>query len=293
MTQSIATRRDLRELRTLYTLKPHFRDIVVEGRDDAAWVRWYLSEHRVDHVKVFAVDDRVTVPSDVVLKSHADVNARGRVVALSAEYDEWGLSQPSLTCIADADYDIYEPVASTDSLLKTDFAAMEVYVLTDRPLTKFLVASAKSEVVAKDLISMLKPAWATLYALRYVLHRHSSGLSLTDKFAGKVWNGSGQVVGAARNLLLACSPSPTRDALDQLLSLHERFLAAIPSDSLDGIRGHDIAPLVIKFLNLKNSMARPEEVERLMRQSVELVDLDNFDLFKSLRSRVGAELTSS
>ncbi len=288
MIESTSTRRDLGELRTLYMIKPHFRDVVVEGRDDAAWVRWYLSEHQIEHVKVFAVDDRVTVPSDVVLSTHADVNARGRVIALSAEYEKWKLGQPSLTCIADYDYDLFETVPSFESLLKTDFAAMEVYALSERPLTKFLVASAKSEVVAKDLVSMLKPAWATLYALRYVLHRHSDGLSLTDKFANKSLNSSGQVVDAARALLISCTPSPARDVLDSLLALHADFLAAIPQDSLHGIRGHDIAPLVIKFLNLRNSMARPEEVERLMRQSIELADLDEFGLFRSLRSRVAA-----
>lgn len=288
MTDATAIRRDLRELRILYTLKPHFRDVVVEGRDDAAWVKWYLSEHDVDHVKVFAVDDRVTVPREVVLEYHADVNARGRVVALSAEYEEWGVGQPSLTCIADADYDLFEPDAPASSLLMTDFAAMEVYTLKARPLTKFLVASAKSEIVAEDLLSMLKPAWATLYTLRYVLHRHSDGLSLTEKFASKTVNSSGPIVDAARDLLSSCRPSPTRDVLDQLLSLHSSYLSKVPSETLHGIRGHDIAPLVIKFLNLKNSMARPEEIERLMRQSVELVDLEDFDLFKSLRSRITA-----
>lgn len=288
MIGSTSTRRDLRELRTLYTIKPHFRDVVVEGRDDAAWVRWYLSEHQIEHVKVFAIDDRVTVPRDVVLNAHVDVNARGRVVALSAEYEQWQLGQPSLTCIADSDYDLFETAPSFDGLLKTDYAAMEVYTLSERPLTKFLLASAKSEVVAKDLVSMLKPAWATLYALRYVLHRHSDGLSLTDKFANKSLDSSGQVVDATRALLMSCNPSPTRESLDNLLALHADFLSAIPQNSLHGIRGHDIAPLVIKFLSLKNSMAKPEEVERLMRQSVELVDLDEFNLFKSLRSRVAA-----
>lgn len=286
MTESTSTRRELHELRTLYTLNPHFRDVIVEGRDDAAWVRWYLSEHGIEHVKVFAVDDRVTVPREIVVESHRDVNARGRVIALAKAYENWQPSQPSLTCIADSDYDVFDTEQPTASLLKTDFAAMEVYALAERPLSKFLVASAKSSVAANSLISILKPAWATLYALRYVLHRHSDGMALTDKFANKCVDNSGQMVADARGLLVSCSPSPTRDVLDQLLSIHADYLAQIPDDPLQGIRGHDIAPLVIRFLRLKNSMARPDEVERLMRQSIELRDLDEFDLFKSLRSRL-------
>lgn len=288
MTGASSVRRELSELRTLYRLYPHFRDVVVEGRDDAAWIRWFLSEYELEHVRVFAVDDRVEVPREAVLKFHSEVNARGRVVALASEYDGWGINNPALTCIADSDYDSLENTSQSRSLLKTDYAAMEVYALEERPLSKFLVTSAKSEVSAQDVVSILKPAWTVLYALRYVLHKHSEGTKLTDKFANRCVNSAGEVVADARELLRACNPSPSGDFLARLLELHEECLSQIPDSRLDGIRGHDIAPLIIRFLGLKNALARPDEVERLMRQSIERRDLEQFGLFSCLKSRVAS-----
>lgn len=279
-------RRELRELRMLYYLKPHFRDIIVEGRDDAAWINWYISEHRMPNARVYAVDDRAVVPSELVKQFHAEVNARGRVVTLANEFSKWEISSPSLTCIIDADFDLLEPSAYPTSLLTTDYAAMEVYALEKRPLSKFLLTSAKAEVDASSITSLLKPAWAALYALRYVLHRHHEGSRLANKWADKCVDGTGQVVTDVRELLRTARPAPDRDFFDQLLDLHERYLNQIPNDTLDGIRGHDIAPLIIRFLGLKNELADVKYVERLLKQSLELRDLDEHALFTNLRQRL-------
>lgn len=284
--KSSSTRRELRELLTLYKLKPHFRDIVVEGRDDAAWLKWYLSEHGAKNTMVFAVDDRVTIPREMVSEVHNDVNARGRVVALAVESEKWSLPQPSLTCVVDSDFELFEPDVTPVGLFKTDYAAMEVYALTDRPLSKFLVASAKSNIEASTLVAGLRPAWAVLYALRYVLHRHSGGARLTSRFAEKCINDAGEVVANVRELLRMVSPTPTQSALEELLALHGQYLNQIPGDTLQGIRGHDIAPMIIRFLRLKNDLADPAHVERLLKQSLELRDLDEEVLFRQLRDRV-------
>lgn len=288
MTNSSATRRELRELLTLYKLKPHFRDIIVEGRDDAAWLKWYLSEHSAQNTMVFAVDDRVTIPREIVSEVHNDVNARGRVVALAAEFEKWNLPQPSLTCVVDSDFDLFEPGTVHDGLLKTDYAAMEVYALADRPLSKFLIASAKSTIEASTLMAALKPAWAVLYALRYVLHRHSEGARMAGRFADKCINDAGEVVANVRELLRIVSPTPARSALEELLALHGQYLERIPRDTLQGIRGHDIAPMIVRFLRLKNDLADPAHVERLLKQSLELRDLDEHRLFRQLKDRVAS-----
>ncbi|MEU0502753.1 hypothetical protein [Nocardia sp. NPDC005998] len=259
--------------------------MIVEGRDDASWLKWYFAEHGID-AKAFSVDDRVTVPGDLVSTVHTEINARGRVIALAVESEMWGLPQPSLTCIIDSDFDIFEPSQTAVSLLKTDYAAMEVYALTERPLSKFLIASAKADIQASSLTALLKPAWAILYALRYVLHRHGDGAKLAKKFADKCINNAGDLVVNASELLRSSQPSPSRDALSQLLGLHQEYMRAIPEASLHGIRGHDIAPIIIRFLKLKNELADPKVVEHLMRQSVELIDLDDQPMFQQLKSRI-------
>ena len=285
---SSSVKRELKELRTLYSIRPHFRDILVEGRDDAAWIRWYLSEKQVPHVRVYAVDDRVLISSETVTKYHPEVNARGRVVAAAHVFESWGLTQPSLTAIADADFDVFDRPEKVPSLLKTDYAAMEVYALEARPLSKFLAVSAKSDISAKDLTSLLKPAWASLYALRYVLHRHQDGAKLTDKFAQKCISKPKQVLVDVRKLLLATNPQPSRTVLEELLKLHLNYLNKLPPDAMQGIRGHDIAPLLVRYLGLKNDLADPGHIERLMRQAVESVDLDAQPLFQKLRVRISS-----
>lgn len=286
MSARSVTRRTLQELQVLYALHPNLRDVVVEGRDDAAWLRWYLAEHGLS-AGVYAVDDRVTVPSEMVRPVHQDVNPRGRVVALAAAAKGWSLPGPSLTCVVDADFDLFEAGESPDDLLTTDYASMEVYALAKRPLSKFLVSMAKSEIEAEELVALLKPAWAVVYSLRYVLHRHTDGARLADNFADRCFNSSREIVADVQELLRAVTPSPRREMLSEILKLHAEFLEKVPGgDSLQGIRGHDIAPMIIRFLRLRNDMAHPDNVEKIMRSALELRDLDDYDLFRRLRERV-------
>lgn len=285
-TEQSQPRRELRELRTLYILNPHFRDIIVEGRDDAAWINWYISEHRIPNARVYAVDDRAVVPGEVVKLFHPEINARGRVVALANEFSNWNIPSPSLTAIIDADFDLLEPTEYPSSLLTTDYAAMEVYALEQRPLSKFLLISAKANVDASTLTSLLKPAWAAMYALRYVIHRHHEGARLANKWAEKCVDNAGQIIVDVRELLRTVTPTPGKEFFDDLLGMHEHYLSKIPDSTLDGIRGHDIAPLIIRFLGFKNEFADIKYVERLLRQSLELRDLEEHDMFTNLRQRL-------
>jgi hypothetical protein len=282
-------RRRIQELRTLYTLKPHFRDVVVEGRDDAALLNWFMAEHGIPHVKAFAVDDRVEIPRDVVEPVHPEINVRGRVVALAHEAEQWGLAEPSITCVIDSDFDLLDGVERPEGiLLATDYAAMEVYALETRPLSKFLLAVAKSELDVLELRSLLKPVWAVVFALRYVLHRHANGAALVDGFANACIDGAGDVVADASSLMRHVAPTPNAKRIQELLELHAEYIGRIPEADLQGIRGHDIAPVLVSFLRLRNDLAQPKQVERLLRQSLELRDLDEQPLFQRLLARLSA-----
>lgn len=279
--------RKVAELRTLYKLKPHFRDVIVEGRDDAAWINWYMGEIGAEHARAFAVDDRVEVPADLVSALSHEINARGRVLAIGHEAAAWADGHDlSLTCVIDSDFHVYDNREVPQCVLMTDFASMEVYSLQARPLTKFLALSAKADVSAEYLVSLLKPAWAALYALRYVLHNHADGARIVNRFAEKTVDSAGNIIFDAREMLRTAQPSPSRELLERLLELHSEYIDRIPKTSLDGIRGHDISPILIQFLQLKNDFAKVPIVEKLLRSSIELRDLDGANLFTQLKNRL-------
>lgn len=280
-------RKTLTELETTYKLHPTIKDVIVEGRDDANLLKWYLRQFVGAEVQVYAVDDRVDIPRELVESVHRDINARGRVIALAAEAEKWGVSEQALTCIVDADYDLLEDhILDFPTLLRTDYAAMEVYSLHERPLSKFIANIAKSEISASSLVARLKPVWAMIYAVRYILHTACDGQSLVHNFAAKCVSTSGQAMADARELLRASDPTLKGESLAALMELHQRYVDKIPADTLDGIRGHDIAPMLIRFFGLKNSMANEETIETMLRMGLEAADLESFELFQVLKQRI-------
>lgn len=208
-------------------------------------------------------------------------------MALASLAEEWQLPEASITCIVDDDFDLLDQsLPELTALLRTDYAAMEVYSLTERPLSKFLYVVAKSDLEASTVLSLLWPAWASVYALRHVIHNHADGMRLGSRFAERCINDVGEVTADVASLLRSCSPSPKAATLQQLLDLHTATLQRIPNGSLRAVRGHDVAPLLIQYLDLKNDLAKVENVERLLRQSLEAADLDEFRMFQSLLDRL-------
>lgn len=285
-------RRTLEELKTNYLLYPEYREVFVEGRIDARVLKWFLSENGLTDVQVFAVDDRVDVPSEVVCAVHPEVNARGRVVALAQTSAAWGLSGPSITCIIDADFDCLDNpnYGACATLLCTDYSAMEVYVLKERPLTKLLGQVADPGTLANQVVATLTPAWRRLYALRYVAHRHSDELSPPKSFAKRCIQQNGELRSVSE-MIRTFSPSPTQDEVERLSRIFDATIKNLPKHPLQGIRGHDIAPLLISFLGLTNEFAKDEVIEALMRQSMELRDFMEENLFERLILRLKADST--
>ncbi len=150
--------RRLEELQVLYELEPSLRDIVVEGRSDAELVRWYLNQKGLRSVKVFPIDDRAVVERDVVLRAGGEVGPRGRVLGLAVAASDWRLSDPSLTCVIDADWDCLDDVHEIEGLLRTDYGSLDGYLFQERPLQKLLDLVIQRDVHAEEQIAALMPA---------------------------------------------------------------------------------------------------------------------------------------
>jgi len=271
----------------MYESRPHLRDVVVEGRNDAALLRAYVAELDLPHVQVHAVEDRVAIPREVLVAHGLDLRSnRAKVQALAYEAERWSVNEATLTCIVDADFDCFADSRKSRFLLTTDYAAMDVYGLLERPFTKFLSVAAKSGASANEVLGVLKPVWELAFVVRYALQLGHGEQATLGRFEEKCVPRPGEVHVDMARVLEAVNPLPRGARRADLENECDRLLAALPEGPLTAIRGHDIAPLLRAFLGLKNELAKPETVELLMRLAIENGDLHEQPMFRDLGVRL-------
>lgn len=291
MTGNSLTQRPLIELRTLYQKSPRTRDVIVEGRDDARLVSWYLTERGLDALTI-AVDDRAVVPSDLVIRSGGEVGPRGRVIALAREVDDWELTEPSISCVIDLDRDPLEKKLPErgGSLIVTDFGTMEVYMFQDRPFNQFLRVVLGRNDDAEALREKTLPALNDLYLVRAALHWSGMGIALVRDIATSCAPDGDYLTLNAEDLLSRSLQGSDKERISDLLAEVARLRKFLPENRLRAVRGHDMSPVIIRALGLRNVWARQDAFESAWRGCLQASDLDAFDLFRTLRSRVGIKL---
>lgn len=288
MSTADATLRTPEELRTLFELRPHLRDVIVEGRSDALLVQHFLRHAGAsDHLRVLAVDDRARIDSETVRRFGASVGARGRVVALAEHASTWALPEPSLTCIVDLDWNSIERPEARDGLLYTDFGSMDVYALQSGVVQKFLELVVGDITDADTIIREIIPPLRDLFAVRYVLHRHGPDIPVVHNFTSCCGTVGGTLSVDIEELLRRSLNRVERfTEFERLLPIVLEIRQSLPAEPLQSVRGHDIAPLLIYRLNLRNQWAIPETVEAALRGCLEMGELLRFPMFAALHDRV-------
>jgi hypothetical protein len=288
MAHSRDSLRRFEDLRVIHEkLEPKLRDVYTEARSDASLFRWYFKQVGVKASGVYAIDDRVEVDSAAVLAAGAEVGPRGRLVALAAEVASWGLTQPAVTCIVDADRDHIFGGPEFPDLLKTDGGSIEIYGFAPRPLQNFLDVVLQGDWDAEQLIETLMPVLNELFLIRSVLHLYGPEIPLIEKFSaccgpkGEEWEVQSEEL-ILRSLAVAAAGSRRGYVLSKL----EEARGLLPADRRKAVRGHDIAPLLIKALHLTNDWAKPKVLELSWRGCLGLEDLQGAALFETLRVRL-------
>lgn len=281
-------------LMTLYELEPTLRDVYVEGRADLGLLQWLFLEENI-HGAVFAVDDRVEVPSDVVKDLGQDTHsARGRAVALAIiAHRHLGPDQLCVTVVVDADFaHIVGPVPVDRScLFMTDDTTVECYVLEPRPLNKLLrtCLHVADSVTAEDVRSAVMPALGDVLATRIVMHE--MGVGAVRDVAGVCRLLPNESAADIRELLRRSLTKVPRaewpSGLDELVEWALAYRDLVASSGQSG-RGHDVAPLLIAYLGIKGPLANVEALEAAMRACLDPEDLRDRPLFKQLRARLTA-----
>lgn len=280
------SRRTPAELRVLYEVQPQLRDVVVEGRTDASVIRWYLRERGVNNAKIYAVDDRVEIDSASVLGVGGEVGARGRVLALADEAARWMLTQENLTCVIDSDRDCLASRVEFPHLLSTDFGSMDVYAFQPRPLQQFIDVVVCGFDRAEDVMADLVPTLNETFLIRAALHEVGR-VPLIATFVNCCNTRKRPIALDADELVRRSLAVVSAGCLHgEVMARVDRY-RDLPAEPLLAVRGHDIAPLLIKRLGLKNDLARSESVERSLRACLTTTDLDESRLFSQLRDRLG------
>jgi len=245
-------------------------------------ISWFLRVRGIENIRVYAIDDRADVPAEIVAPVHADINKRGRIVGLASQITDDDESR-CLTCIIDADFDIFEPLgAKYPHLLRTDFAAMEIYALHNESFDKFLALNTTSSESSSELLASLSPVWQALFAVRYVLK--SANVSLVSRFWKSLSESNGTRTADLDYLLRQSAPAE-RQLWDDLRARVENLLETTTFPALQGIRGHDVAPVLRHFLKFHNTNITDSEVEDLLRTSIEVSALALNPMFLALEAR--------
>ncbi|WP_405701616.1 hypothetical protein [Streptomyces sp. NBC_00069] len=288
-------RRTPKELATLCEIEPEMREIIVEGRADAALLEWFFASTSGEtDVQVYAVGDRVLLAAEDVISDGNNIGSRGSVVTTASIVHANSSDTGRIIFVADRDCSSVglDPCPEINNLLFTDFSTMELYYFSPRPLQKLLSVAlrAPKELTSENLISDITPVLVSLFLIRATLR----SLPEPKKLASKVMQNlnfmpGGHSLDVADALTRSCSG----ENRDRLMEVYSKFEVPPDSDVRHYIRGHDIAAVIIRYVSSlharllredRRHLAQPDAMSICLVTCLELVDLQDFELFKSLQA---------
>lgn len=284
-------RYSIEELVTLYIIEPTIRDVFVEGNSDALAFDWYLSSKDIS-ASVFAIDDRVIVPPELVEKNGRSNGTRGRALALAIELQsQLPDGMKSATIVVDRDFDDASALlAVAKCVLATDYPSLENYAFEPMPLEKLLRLCLRipTDVDVETVYAAILPALTDLFLIRKTLRQFDIGLVADPRQACSLESGK-SFANIAELVRTSCdnsgfSQGPNQVQLKAAIE-NERALCA---PSLMYARGHDIAPVLSKYLGVSGPLKNSDALERAAFGCLEISQLDDHSLFQNLVSRLAS-----
>ncbi len=177
-------RRTIPELATLYRLRPDIRDLFVEGDADKCLYEWYLLRRCENTVTVWAVD-KIEVPHDLMSLYGLDIGNKGRAVAIALELDKLlPVGSPSRACVTvlvDSDgNNLIAPTIQLDILIWTSRSSVELVVIEQNAIDRFLRIIVHADLNAHRVIECLLPTLMMLWSIKtanYLTGRKMSWIS--------------------------------------------------------------------------------------------------------------------
>ncbi|MGC0383263.1 hypothetical protein [Streptomyces sp. SAI-129] len=294
-------RRQPAELVTLYELEPEVRDVIVEGNNDKAFFDWYLSQvdHRGNLVRVYAVSDRVHLPDHEVTEGGHLAGQRGRVIRLAEILHDLAPACRSAIMVADSDYASIGLDKKPDipGLLFTDYTSLESYTLSPGVIEKLLrvTLSAPEEVTAPMLLSAIERPLVATFLIGACLREAKTGVTTSPKATERIPLASTCPITVVREVFRISLQAKVKEfSIDQLIGRYEELEKTVKDDFRDFVRGHDIAPFIVKFLKAhckrvftreegrRRGLQSPEMLELVMMSCVDYQSLRSEKLFSSI-----------
>jgi hypothetical protein len=263
-------------------------DVHTEGHPDKRLVKRVLALAGHDRAVVYKIDERVTIPRPQDSASLRDWGVRTQLITLGEVLDAENLSDRA-ACVIDADWALLEPEDLPPAVITTDFAAVEGYSFNVPSLEAFL-DNHVGHGDAREIVEGVTPVLNDLYLARYVLHRHPlGGVGMVANFTDRI-DTSGPLSIDVEEILRSSlgGDGLGREHLNAALERMDELRPIVLGAPHLAIRGHDIAPVLVKVLGLRNRLARAEHVEDLLRSSVDPQGLSEYPLFTELLRRCGS-----
>ena len=286
-------RQSIDELIAKYELHPTLFDVYVEGDFDRDFIFQYLDAtgRRAD-VSVYAID-AIEVPAEMVTaaglgagSNKSRVLALARILAARLQY-----RPKNIVCIADADLDrLFGSLRVWDLVTHTDFTCMEMYVLTEQSLRKFLHFTCKlSEAAATEFVALASRILPTQFCMRAVVEALGLGVPTPALGAGLTSKRDLSTFSDDRYLesfLQTNGLTKRRDEIETLLGdLHGR----LDKDLRHKANGHDFVDLLFEFSWLRGGVrlhSKERDVTqfgaRLVASGLDFQELSSRPLFSKL-----------
>lgn len=283
-------KRKIGELVTLYKQEPTLHDVFVEGSVDSRVISIFVESSQlaavVKRIDLIEVDDSLL--SDLGLPS----GNRSRVIALMKELARLlGEDQGSATGVIDRDFDqILEQDSSSRSLRYTDFTDMEMYFYDIRLIKRVFLGLGASVQVADQFWSDFYSIGRILFSLRFALAQIGNGLPwISATRSCRTEGNSNSIVldraGHGRKLA-----QHSEEVWKEVDAAARAVLHVFPEDRRACCNGHDFIEIAWWYLcatRNKGGIAKSEGLLGAFVASVSPDDLDGYELFRALRSRLG------
>lgn len=263
-------RKDLDEFVTLLELHPEMTEIIVEGRADAAMVKWFLREEGID-CDVSPVDDRLNVPAEYLESHDLAIGNRNEVIAAAIYLEPFSHLLKQIACVADSDFDHLLSLDKNFSfLIMTELSCLEIAAVTPQTLAKFhaiflrgdqridLTSAIEDCIDAAVEIFLVRAALSNMPDPPGMINRPES---CVKKLPGFVFDGPALLRKCVAEMRLA------DEEIEAIISDIDELRSRVNSDKRRYVNWHDFVKLFIKRIGLRNDLARGDILERAILTS--------------------------
>lgn len=290
----INERRTFQELVTRYQLEPELRDIYVEGKTDKILLEWFLEQRGIKNFAVYEIDT-VEIPTQKLFELGLNDSNRSRVIALALEIQRQFTELPHFTCIADKDFDwLFENDYTCQHLLFTDYTSLEIYLLNEFILDKFLRLSLRlTELDAKRIINTLSEMLKEIFVIRATNEALQLNMRWLEDFGGCCQVKKNQVIFDSETFIQKYLNKNSRMSEKSLfITTLEELRTKKLKDIRYQIHGHDFIELLCWFIRpyLRKEIRASYNSEILAGSLLGCVDANYLvqeTLFKKLLARMG------